>query len=318
MKAEEFGKYLRNLRKERGLTIRQIEVFSGVSNSYLSLVENGKRGIPSPEILEKLAPVYKVPYEQLMTAAGYLEGDKLVFREQNNTYDYIQRTGRFGRATIELADILEREDVLVTAGGEPLSHTRRLSLLKALENVPNEEKRQTVPLLGTIKAGIPLLSEQNIIDHIHIPADLEGQVTFALEVKGDSMVGAGITAGDIVLCKQTKSPRHGDIVVALVNHDETTLKYFIQQNGTALLRAANPEYKDFILNQDDTIQGIVVKIQKEAPTLDTYREFIYYRDKHFGRWNEIIEMAIANGIDPAIIKGNIKMQIEMAQKIAGK
>lgn len=75
MKAKEFGNFLRNLRKERNLTIRQIEAFSGVSNSYLSLVENGKRGIPSPDMLAKLAPVLKIPYMELMTAAGYLEHD---------------------------------------------------------------------------------------------------------------------------------------------------------------------------------------------------------------------------------------------------
>lgn len=72
MQANEFGEYLRDLRKERNLTIRQIEAYSGVSNSYLSQLENGKRGIPSPEILQKLAPVLKVSYETLMEKAGYL------------------------------------------------------------------------------------------------------------------------------------------------------------------------------------------------------------------------------------------------------
>jgi len=79
MKAEEFGKYLRELRQKRNLTIRQIELMSGVSNAYLSQIENGKRGIPSPEILKKLSQALKVPYEELMAAAGYL--DEI---EQNN------------------------------------------------------------------------------------------------------------------------------------------------------------------------------------------------------------------------------------------
>lgn len=73
MQAKNFGKFLRKLRKERGLTIRQVETYSGVSNAYLSQVETGKRGIPSPEILEKLAPVLKVSYELLMEKAGYLK-----------------------------------------------------------------------------------------------------------------------------------------------------------------------------------------------------------------------------------------------------
>lgn len=71
MQAKEFGEFLRSIRNERGLTIRQIETYSGVSNSYLSQVENGKRSIPSPDILKKLAPALKVSYELLMEKAGY-------------------------------------------------------------------------------------------------------------------------------------------------------------------------------------------------------------------------------------------------------
>jgi len=68
----EFCKYLKYLREKQELTTRQVELYSGVSNSYLSQLETGKRGIPTPKILEKLAPIYKVPYEELMVAAGYL------------------------------------------------------------------------------------------------------------------------------------------------------------------------------------------------------------------------------------------------------
>lgn len=71
----DFGNYLKKLRIERGLTIRQVEAFSGVSNSYLSQLENGKRGIPSPDTLKKLAPVYRISYEELMSAAGYLTAE---------------------------------------------------------------------------------------------------------------------------------------------------------------------------------------------------------------------------------------------------
>lgn len=67
-----FGKYLKDLRVAAHLTLRQVEIQAGVSDSYLSQVENGKRGIPSADILKKLAPVYGVPYEEMLVAAGYL------------------------------------------------------------------------------------------------------------------------------------------------------------------------------------------------------------------------------------------------------
>ncbi len=67
--------FLKDLRVARKLTLLQVERISGVSNSYLSQVENSRRGIPSPNILRKLAPVYGVEYRSLLIAAGYLDGD---------------------------------------------------------------------------------------------------------------------------------------------------------------------------------------------------------------------------------------------------
>lgn len=73
MNKEEFGKYLRRVRNERKLTIRQLDTYSGVSHSYISQVERGNRGIPSPEILQRLSKPLGVDYEELMVRAGYIE-----------------------------------------------------------------------------------------------------------------------------------------------------------------------------------------------------------------------------------------------------
>ncbi len=69
----EFGKYLQQLRLDKGLSIRQLANLSKVSHSYLSQVENGVRGIPSPDVLKKLAQPLGITYEELMQAAGYIE-----------------------------------------------------------------------------------------------------------------------------------------------------------------------------------------------------------------------------------------------------
>lgn len=73
MEAKQFGLYIKKLRTERKMTIRQLELYSGVSNSYLSQVENGKRGIPSPEIIKKLSKGLKVDYNEMMINAGYVD-----------------------------------------------------------------------------------------------------------------------------------------------------------------------------------------------------------------------------------------------------
>jgi transcriptional regulator with XRE-family HTH domain len=72
----DFGKYLRKLRKEKKLTVRQLDLYSGVSHSYISQIERGARGIPSPEILLKLSKALNVEYEELMKAAGYIRDNK--------------------------------------------------------------------------------------------------------------------------------------------------------------------------------------------------------------------------------------------------
>lgn len=72
MEASEFGQYLKEVRKRRKLTIRQLDTYSGVSHSYISQMERGERGVPSPEILRKLSKPLGVEYEELMERAGYI------------------------------------------------------------------------------------------------------------------------------------------------------------------------------------------------------------------------------------------------------
>lgn len=66
-----FAEYLKNLRREKGLSLRELAERSGVSNAYISQIERGKRGVPSPDVLEKLAAGLGVSYAELMRAAGY-------------------------------------------------------------------------------------------------------------------------------------------------------------------------------------------------------------------------------------------------------
>ncbi|MBP3953624.1 helix-turn-helix domain-containing protein [Bacillus suaedae] len=73
MNAQEFGSYLKGLRKRQGLTLKKLEELTGYSNSYLSQIETGKKGIPSPEILKKLESPLGEKYSQLMFRAGYFE-----------------------------------------------------------------------------------------------------------------------------------------------------------------------------------------------------------------------------------------------------
>ena len=69
----DFGEYLKSLRVKKGLTINQLSLYSGISSSQLSRIETGKRGIPKPPTIEKLAQALKIDYNELMKAAGYID-----------------------------------------------------------------------------------------------------------------------------------------------------------------------------------------------------------------------------------------------------
>jgi len=87
-----FGVYLKRLRKERGLTLKQVERTAHVSNAYVSQVERGLRNPPQPEVLKRLARVYEVSQRELMVAAGHLEDDssERITREKlENAYKHV-------------------------------------------------------------------------------------------------------------------------------------------------------------------------------------------------------------------------------------
>jgi len=80
---ENFGEYLRTLRLEKRYSLRQVEELSGVSNSYLGLIERGQRPIPGADILKKLAPVFDVPVRDLLAVAGYLKEEDISLSEED-------------------------------------------------------------------------------------------------------------------------------------------------------------------------------------------------------------------------------------------
>ncbi|MEQ1616828.1 MAG: transcriptional repressor LexA [Terricaulis sp.] len=117
-----------------------------------------------------------------------------------------------------------------------------------------------IPILGKIAAGVPIEAMQNEIGRIAISPELVGEGDhFALEVRGDSMIGAGILDGDVVVLRRTESADSGDIVVALIDAEEATLKRLRRRGNSIALEAANPAYETRIFGPDRVaIQGKLV------------------------------------------------------------
>jgi repressor LexA len=117
-----------------------------------------------------------------------------------------------------------------------------------------------VPVMGRIAAGVPISAIQDHTHNITVPPDLLGAGEhFALEVKGDSMIEAGILDGDTVLVRRAATAGSGDIVVALVDGEEATLKRLRRKGDSIALEAANPAYETRIFGPDRVdVQGILV------------------------------------------------------------
>ena len=134
-----------------------------------------------------------------------------------------------------------------------------LSSVKArLESASNMAR---IPLLGSIPAGGPVLSEEHVLDYFEVGNDLlkKPQGSFALKVSGLSMINAGILEGDFVIANQSVPVRDGDIVVALVD-GSNTVKRYRKQGQKVWLEAANPDYKDIHPDEYLEIQGVVTAV----------------------------------------------------------
>jgi repressor LexA len=119
--------------------------------------------------------------------------------------------------------------------------------------------------MGRIAAGTPVEAIQTRSHIINMPADvLSTGEHFALEVRGDSMIEAGILDGDIALIKKTEGADTGDIVVALIDEEEATLKRLRKRGASIALEAANPAYETRIFGPDRVvIQGRLVSLVRK-------------------------------------------------------
>jgi repressor LexA len=118
-----------------------------------------------------------------------------------------------------------------------------------------------VPVVGMVRAGVPVLAVENIEEFVPLPRSfVRSENVFMLQVEGDSMIGAGIHDGDLVLVRQQETADNGDIVVALID-DEATVKTFYKEEGAIRLQPENPEMSP-IISKDVRILGKVIGLYR--------------------------------------------------------
>jgi repressor LexA len=127
---------------------------------------------------------------------------------------------------------------------------RAIEILSSKDRSPFPEATE-IPIVGRIRAGAPILAEENIEGFFPVASELaRGNETFALKVKGDSMIEDGIVEGDLVIIRQQQTAEDGDIVCALIGN-EATLKRFYRNGNEITLRPANKNYDPIVVSEGD-------------------------------------------------------------------
>ena len=217
---EDLGKYLKKLRNDKYLSLREVNHITDISYSHLNMIENGKRNV-TPALLRVLADLYCVDYLDLYEKAGYID---LIEDEKKKNY----KLDKLGNSVFP------------------------------------------INILGTVKAGYDYLAQENIIGTIDVETSLvgNGEDYFALKVHGDSMSPV-LIEDDIVVIKKQNDFENGDIVVAIINGDEATIKKGKKSDSSILLQPLNSAYEPLIFTYEEmksipvTIVGIVKQLKRE-------------------------------------------------------
>ena len=176
---------------------------------------------------------------------------------------FIKRLPNRARAieVIRLPDSMQASPTTSRSRGfSPSVIEGNLGRVRATQESANSNEPVMVPVMGRIAAGTPIEAIQTHSHSIGVPPDmLSPGEHFALEVRGDSMIEAGIFEGDTVLIRKSDTADSGDIVVALVDEEEATLKRLRRKGASIALEAANPAYETRIFGPDRVrIQGRLV------------------------------------------------------------
>lgn len=175
-------------------------------------------------------------------------------REIQKHFGYASQT-----SVMQYLDALERKGFLDR-------HARKA---RALITPVQKVRIVDIPIYGQIPAGMAGLTEQTIEGHVSLDLRTvnasKNASTFALRVRGDSMIDAHILDGDIVILEDRKEVQSGDIVAALID-GETTLKRYVTERGRPYLKAENPLFPNLVPARELRIQGVMVSLVRKQAT----------------------------------------------------
>lgn len=159
---------------------------------------------------------------------------------------------------------------LVQAGAIKKDPSKPRAIVIVEEPAPvseiDDRHMRNVPVLGRIAAGTPILAAEHIDEVMPLPTELVGDgPVFLLEVKGDSMVDAGIHEGDLVAIHKQSDAKDGEIVACLIDGEEATVKRLQRRDGKVYLHSENPAYEPMVFSDGVELIGKVVSVLRRYP-----------------------------------------------------
>jgi repressor LexA len=261
-----FGKRLREIFKGANNT----EIASILDTSKSNVTEYIQGRIPPSDTLLRISEITKCDLHWLMTGEIRKETAKPQKEDEHFVPVYFEEgverlIGTLARE--EKTDISEMVRDLAIEGLALRGRikTRSYDRLSYINLGEREQKFITVRLLGEIAAGKPIRAFEQF-ENVQVPEEFikKGRETYALRVRGDSMVDEGIFDGDLLICVEAKDPFPGETVVALIDGEEATVKRFYQRGNQVRLEPANPDYEPLVLKADRVqIQGVVTGIYRK-------------------------------------------------------
>lgn len=191
---------------------------------------------------------------------GYLESEITRTGKSPSLRQAAAKMGVSHAAISQLIKALEEKGIIKRDG----YYSRTIHLLNRARETAGVMRWIEVPIIGNIAAGLPLYAQQEWAGSVVVDAAVyRGLNLFALKVKGDSMINVAILDGDLVICEPRQYAENGEIIVALVNQEEATVKRFFRRKGHIELRPENPAYKSMTYAFNEVmVQGKVIGVNR--------------------------------------------------------
>jgi len=257
---------IKQLRQSHQLTVAKMAELIGVSPGNISDWETGKKkSTPTSKALIAIAQQFNVSLDWLMTDVEPEHSSPLFSHPIIRSID-------------ELAGQLTEQDLLLLQSMASHLVGKNQSELSARDAFRQQALQSDVirerslaaeyfvklPLVGKVTAGAPIMAVENIEEYINVPSSMVGSGHhFLLRVQGDSMIDKDIRSGDLVIIRQQPDADNGDIVAALIEREDATLKSFYREKDAIRLQPANPAYRP-ILSKQIEILGKAVGIIRNS------------------------------------------------------